>query len=83
VWGWGGGAAARAGWGVGPTPTPTLPLAASDLPTRGRYGNLTARPRDYYRIEDEDGCRYWVFREGLYQESDAEPPCWFLHGVFP
>jgi protein ImuB len=42
-----------------------------------------ARTRDYYRIEDEDGCRYWVFREGLYQESDAEPPCWFLHGVFP
>ena len=42
-----------------------------------------ARPRDYYRIEDEDGCRYWVFREGLYQESEAEPPRWFLHGVFP
>ncbi|HUW73351.1 MAG TPA: DNA polymerase Y family protein [Methyloceanibacter sp.] len=41
-----------------------------------------ARPRDYYRIEDEDGCRYWVFREGLYQESDAEAPGWFLHGVF-
>jgi protein ImuB len=40
------------------------------------------RPRDYYRIEDEDGCRYWVFREGLYQERESEPPCWFLHGVF-
>jgi protein ImuB len=42
-----------------------------------------ARPRDYYRIEDEDGCRYWVFREGLYQESAGETPGWFLHGVFP
>ena len=42
-----------------------------------------SRPRDYYRIEDEDGCRYWVFRDGLYQESAAEPLCWFLHGVFP
>ena len=42
-----------------------------------------ARPRDYYRIEDEDGCRYWVFREGLYQESTNEVPSWFLHGVFP
>ncbi len=40
------------------------------------------RPRDYYRIEDEDGCRYWVFREGLYQAGTDEPPCWFLHGVF-
>jgi protein ImuB len=42
-----------------------------------------ARPRDYYRIEDKDGCRYWVFRQGLYQESTDEPPRWFLHGVFP
>jgi protein ImuB len=42
-----------------------------------------SRPRDYYRIEDEDGRRYWVFRAGLYQESDAkELPSWFLHGVF-
>ncbi|MBK5197389.1 MAG: DNA polymerase Y family protein [Methyloceanibacter sp.] len=43
---------------------------------------LRARPRDYYRIEDEDGCRYWVFREGLYQESGHGLPAWFLHGVF-
>jgi protein ImuB len=42
-----------------------------------------SRPRDYYRIEDEDGRRYWVFRAGLYQESDAKDlPTWFLHGVF-
>ena len=40
------------------------------------------RPRDYYRIEDEDGGRYWVFREGLYQDSAEETPAWFLHGVF-
>ncbi|MGH6749398.1 MAG: Y-family DNA polymerase [Methyloceanibacter sp.] len=40
------------------------------------------RPRDYYRIEDEDGHRYWVFREGLYQESGLGSPGWFLHGVF-
>ncbi len=45
--------------------------------------DLKPRPRDYYRIEDEDGCRYWVFREGLYQASDGLTPCWFLHGVFP
>ena len=40
------------------------------------------RPRDYYRIEDEDGHRYWVFREGLYQESEHGVPSWYLHGVF-
>ncbi len=39
-------------------------------------------PRDYYRIEDEDGRRYWVFREGLYRESAGELPRWYLHGVF-
>ena len=40
------------------------------------------RPRDYYRIEDEDGCRYWIFREGLYQDNTDGMPAWYLHGVF-
>jgi protein ImuB len=41
------------------------------------------RPRDYYRIEDEAGARYWVFREGLYQsQAHAGPPQWYLHGLF-
>ena len=39
------------------------------------------RPRDYYRIEDESGRRFWVFRAGLYESS--ETPRWFLHGLFP
>ena len=43
---------------------------------------FTGKPRDYYRIEDEHGCRYWVFREGLYQERAKDPPTWFLHGLF-
>lgn len=45
------------------------------------------RPRDYYRVEDEHGARYWLFREGLYgqpdDDDDAPPPRWFVHGVFP
>ena len=36
--------------------------------------------RDYYRVEDENGRRYWLYREGLYR-SDV-PPAWFLHGLF-
>ena len=36
--------------------------------------------RDYYRVEDQDGARFWVFREGLYS-ADAETR-WWLHGVF-
>ena len=51
-------------------------------PGEGAHRSLGTRPRDYYRIEDENGHRYWVFREGLYQESEFGPPCWYLHGVF-
>ena len=51
-------------------------------PGEGARKAPSSRVRDYYRIEDEDGCRYWVFREGLYRECADEAPCWFLHGVF-
>ena len=37
--------------------------------------------RDYFRVEDKEGRRYWMFREGLYGE-EAPRPRWFLHGVF-
>jgi protein ImuB len=37
--------------------------------------------RDYYRVEDEGGAGYWVFREGLYGREE-EIPRWFLHGLF-
>jgi protein ImuB len=42
---------------------------------------VKARPRDYYRVEDVAGRRFWLYREGLY--GAAEPPRWFLHGFFP
>lgn len=41
-----------------------------------------ARARDYYRIEDEDGRRYWIYRHGLYDDNRGGPPQWFMHGVF-
>jgi protein ImuB len=28
------------------------------------------RTRDYYRLEDDQGRRYWLFREGLYGRED-------------
>jgi protein ImuB len=37
--------------------------------------------RDYYRVEDKDARRYWLYREGLYGET-SEPPRWFVHGLF-
>jgi hypothetical protein len=39
-----------------------------------------ARVRDYYRVEDADGRRFWLFRAGL--PGDDPPPRWFVHGVF-
>jgi protein ImuB len=36
--------------------------------------------RDYYRVEDEEGRRFWLFRAGLHGHD--RPPRWFVHGVF-
>jgi protein ImuB len=38
------------------------------------------RPRDYYRVEDQAGHRFWLFRHGLH-DPDADP-AWYLHGLF-
>lgn len=35
-----------------------------------------APDRDYYLVEDEEGRRFWLCRQGL-------PGRWFLHGIFP
>ena len=40
-----------------------------------------APTRDYYRVEDREGGRFWLFRRGLYERGD-ETPRWFLHGLF-
>ena len=36
--------------------------------------------RDYFAVEDEEGCRYWLFREGHYDEQGNVR--WWLHGIF-
>ena len=48
-----------------------------------------SRTRDYYRIEDDSGARYWVFRDGLYQDRGDEEredtdalPRWYVHGLY-
>jgi protein ImuB len=37
--------------------------------------------RDYFRVEDEMGLRFWLFREGLFGRELVQPH-WFLHGLF-
>ena len=41
----------------------------------------SAPARDYFRIEDEGGRRYWLYREGLYERGPGMPR-WFIQGVF-
>ena len=48
-------------------------------------GNLA---RDYFRVEDESGLRFWLFRAGLYRDliredlaQGAAAPAWFVHGM--
>jgi len=36
--------------------------------------------RDYYRVEDEEGRRFWLFRAGFH--GGDYKPRWFIHGVF-
>jgi len=42
----------------------------------------SARLRDYYRVEDADGRRYWIYREGLTGDGRGGAPGWFIHGLF-
>lgn len=35
---------------------------------------------DYFRVEDSEGRRFFMFRQGLYGRES--PPRWFMHGLF-
>ncbi len=37
--------------------------------------------RDYFRVEDNNGRRFWLYREGLFG-PETQTPRWFLHGLF-
>ena len=44
--------------------------------------------RDYFRVEDAEGSRFWLYRDGLYgseneqKEDQVVHPKWFVHGLF-
>jgi protein ImuB len=46
------------------------------------------KARDYFRVEDRNGLRFWLFRAGLYRDMTQEDweeqrfPVWFMHGAF-
>lgn len=49
-------------------------------PEKNQDGDM--RERDYFAVEDSEGARFWLFREGRYDSSSGTLPRWFLHGVF-
>ena len=40
------------------------------------------RLRDYYRVEDKVGRRFWIYREGVVGDGRGGAPLWFVHGLF-
>jgi protein ImuB len=58
-------------------------VVAADGPERieGAWWSEEGGPaRDYFRVEDKAGHRFWLFRAGLYRSTVQ--PQWFLHGTF-
>ena len=37
--------------------------------------------RDYFRVETDDGQRFWLYRDGLYRRNGFSPR-WYLQGLF-
>jgi protein ImuB len=38
-----------------------------------------AAARDYFRVEDDQGHRFWIYREGLYGRDEQQN--WYMHGM--
>jgi len=65
----------------------TYKVVAGDGPERvhGEWWRRDAEVwavRDYYRVEDEEGGRYWVFRRGDGFQDETGDLSWWMHGVF-
>ncbi len=41
-----------------------------------------ATVRDYFRVEDDAGERYWIYRAGDGEHPETGSHRWFLHGIF-
>ena len=74
-------------------------VVAAEGPERieGAWWSEQSGPaRDYFRVEDASGLRFWLFRAGLYRDMaqarqlehahemthSFAMPRWFLHGMY-
>jgi protein ImuB len=39
------------------------------------------RLRDYFKVEDHEGRRFWLFREGVSNDGRGGAPRWLMHGA--
>ncbi|MEO8302311.1 MAG: DNA polymerase Y family protein, partial [Rhizomicrobium sp.] len=37
--------------------------------------------RDYFRVETQSGQRFWLYRDGLYNQNNLAPR-WYMQGIF-
>lgn len=58
-------------------------VARAEGPERiaDEWWHMNGLTRDYFRIEDWEGHRFWLYREGLYL-TEAVAPRWYVHGIF-
>ena len=47
---------------------------------RSALGKGPGLSRDYFRVETQEGRRFWLYREGLYGRETSEP-AWYVHGA--
>lgn len=70
-------------WLRRPVPYETLRPGTNtdEMVTRYHLDDDPVRTRDYYRVEDRRGRRFWIFRHGFFA-ADRPMPRWYLHGLF-
>ena len=47
-----------------------------------RHAGETQAVRDYFRVEDDAGARFWLYRRGDGLRGETGDLKWFLHGLF-
>jgi protein ImuB len=68
-------------WHKRPRPVLVTKSGSDEEELRFQLGDDPERTRDYYRIEDRRGRRFWIFRHGFY-EPQKPIPAWYMHGLF-
>ncbi len=70
----------RLPFGLGPESGAETEVGTGDDTLLPRL-ETAAATRDYFRVEDGLGRRFWIFRAGLFGRETLRPR-WFLHGLF-